>query len=526
MAKSSKNENTKKYAIDLSRVFFVCHIIVLFLFPFQLNAMVENDSMLVHDSAIVHDSAFTQDSTIVHDSTVVQNSSEEMPADTTEEERPLWLEVLIWPFSNIIQPALSAAIYPVSTPLKYAFKNRVIDKGVNLISFGKEKNIFIYPTFDLTPGASTHMGVVYRHRHLFLKSDYFVFNFSLYANSDWRSSIRYSKDKLFNTKLLFGTRLSFDANRNSSFYIPMTYEAFTQTDSSISFESRLTHPLPNTNNWGATILFNARFVNTDLPDVNDTILTYHPTYYVKDRGVYQDYNEKRVQFSLQFDNTDLPFVPSKGSRVIWNIGYSWVSNYSDLDLELPWRKEKNHDYYYLEFIYQHYFLLGTSPQYLLSVSEAREIRRKYADFSWDESVRLWNPQKMKDLLLDRKVIALQFRYRNMFEMQKGGAPFQAFPTLNSRYPLRGYTSSLVAPALAGLSLEYRWPVDRYIDGVFFNEYALFSDKFYSWKSENLRNSWGLGVRVRSPDMFFFRGQIGFHGLHGISLIITISPEFN
>lgn len=146
MAKSSKNENTKKYAIDLSRVFFVCHIIVLFLFPFQLNAMVENDSMLVHDSAIVHDSAFTQDSTIVHDSTVVQNSSEEMPAVTTEEERPLWLEVLIWPFSNIIQPALSAAIYPVSTPLKYAFNNRVIDKAVNLISFGKDKNAFLYPT--------------------------------------------------------------------------------------------------------------------------------------------------------------------------------------------------------------------------------------------------------------------------------------------------------------------------------------------------------------------------------------------
>ena len=146
-------EKPENNALDLSRGFLICFLIV-FLLPFSLNA------------------------TEVNDSSEVQVPLEIVQDTVSEEERPVWLEMLIWPFSNIIQPALSAAIYPVSTPLKYAFKNRVIDKGVNLISFGKEKNIFIYPTFNLTPGASTQMGVVYRHRNMFLNLDYFVFNFS------------------------------------------------------------------------------------------------------------------------------------------------------------------------------------------------------------------------------------------------------------------------------------------------------------------------------------------------------------
>ena len=33
------------------------------------------------------------------------------------------------------------------------------------------------------------------------------------------------------------------------------------------------------------------------------------------------------------------------------------------------------------------------------------------------------------------------------------------------------------------------------------------------------------VRVRKPDMFWFRVQFGFHGLHGVNLVMTIAPEY-
>ena len=503
MAKTPIIENIKNSPVDRSIGF---HIVIFLLVFLSLNAQASSNE----------------------DSLVSPPESEELEKKVSTQEladRPVWLEALIWPFSHIFQPILSAAVFPIVTPLRYAFSNRVVDKGINLASFGKEKNILIYPTFNLKPGSTTEMALIYRHRNLFFDLNYLVLSFSLYANGDWDSNVRYSKNNIFKTDFMSSSRIGIQRDRNSSFVIPNTTESFTQTDSSFYIESGLTHVLPHAKNWNASLSFNLRFANADLPDVYDSILTDHPSFYVRDRGVYQDFVEKRIHFSLQFDNTDAPFVPSKGSRVIWNIGYSWVSDYSNLHLDLPWRKEKSHDYYYTEFVYQHYFLLGKSVQYMLSMAEAREIRRKTTGFSWDDAVRLWNPEQMKELLLDRKVIALQFRFRNLTEVEEGGAPFSAIPNLNSRFPLRGYTTSLTAFSLMGLSFEYRWPIDRYIDGVFFNEYALFSDKFYNWKTKNLRNSWGFGVRVRSPDMFFFRTQIGFHGLHGIALVLTVSSEF-
>lgn len=503
MAKTPIIENSKNNTVDRGFRFTICLFLVLFI---SLGAQASSNENSLDESPAAEESK---------------------KEDNTDEntERPMWLDVLIWPLSHIVQPVLSAAVFPIATPLAYAFSNGVIDKGINLVSFGKEKNILIYPTFNLKPGATTQMAFVYRHRNLFIDLNYLVMNFSLYANGDWSSTLRYSKKNIFGSDFSLGTRMGIDADRNSSFVIPNTYESFTQTDSSFYVGSELTHLLPKTKNWSATLLFNLHFFKFDLPDVYDSVLTNHPTFFVRDRGVYQKSFEKRIEFSLQYDNTDASFVPSKGSRAIWSMGYSFVSDYSDLNLNIPWRKEKNHDYYYTEFIYQHYFLLGTSPRYMLSSRESRDIRRKAADFSWSEAARLLDSDKMKDLLFDRKVLAMQVRYRNLFEVEEGGAPFSSFPRLNSAYPLRGYTTTLTAFSLVGLSLEYRWPIDRYIDGVFFNEYALFSDKFYNWKSENLRNSWGFGIRVRTADMFFFRAQVGFHGGHGIALILTLSSEF-
>ena len=76
------------------------------------------------------------------------------------------------------------------------------------------------------------------------------------------------------------------------------------------------------------------------------------------------------------------------------------------------------------------------------------------------------------------------------------------------------------------SCEYRWPVDRFVDGVLFDEYAVIAPTFGSWFTKGrLYNSWGFGVRVRQPNLYLFRVQLGFHGLHGVNLVITIAPEF-
>lgn len=445
--------------------------------------------------------------------------------ETQEQSHSPLLEVLIWPFSKVFQPLLNVAIYPLSAPLRYAFEHRVIDKGINFFSFGESKNIFAYPTFNLKPGTTTQIGGTYRHRRVFFPEDYLVVNASLYANSDIRTNIRYSKGRFLNTRFLFGLKFGVHANRDDSFIIPMTYESFVQTDTSMYVEARLSRVIPGLQKWSFGLFLDQSYHNSDIPDTQDSVLIEHPSYSVYDRGVYQDFFTNKVKAQIQYDNLDFPFIPTKGTRIIWSYSHFFISDYKNLAFEVPEKNKKNHNFSIFEFVFQHYFMLGTSKRYQLNTQEIRDLRKKFVDFTWDESIRLWNPEKVMGMLFNRKVIAVQYRFKHMLEAEKGGAPHMAFPVLNSRFPLRGYSSALAAPSIMGLSLEYRWPVDRYVDGVFFNEYAIFTDHLDHWKKSSLRQSWGLGVRIRSPSMFFFRTSVGFHGLHGVEVVITIAPEF-
>ena len=92
-------------------------------------------------------------------------------------------------------------------------------------------------------------------------------------------------------------------------------------------------------------------------------------------------------------------------------------------------------------------------------------------------------------------------------------------------PLRGYTRDYFAYNMVGLSCEYRWPLVDMVDGVVFNEYGLFGRSWNEPQLKNLRNSWGFGIRMREPDQFFSRMEIGFHGLDGFAITLTINPEF-
>ena len=257
---------------------------------------------------------------------------------------------------------------------------------------------------------------------------------------------------------------------------------------------------------------------------------------IQDRGLYQKHFQYPLGVQISFDNLDFPYAPSKGYKIVLSGDYIFVKKYrgvryDELGLEGDYEGQvlkdggMNHDYISSELIFQKYFYFGKAQQYVMSASEGRKNRRFYTDFSWNEAARVWSPGNVKENLLERRVIALQYRLVSIYEMEEGGAPFNAFPTLNARFPLRGYGGFLMAKNLMGLSAEYRWPVDRYVDGVIFDEYALFSDEINDWSFDRFLNSWGFGVRVRRPDMYFFRLQFGFHGIQGIKLVLTVSPEF-
>lgn len=466
-----------------------------------------------------------------------ENSQKTVEPESVHDTPMSWRDYVAWPFIHILQPIFGIAVYPIAQPIHYAFDNGVIDKSVDLITFGKEKNILLYPTMNLKPGSSTMLGFSYRHRSMLLNRDYFVLEPQYFANGDIYVSLRYAKQNLFGLPLYAAFRYQQDWNRDAFFVIPGTKEQFTQPDSTVQFNWRLSTPLTKDGHWNvegsATVMYN----NVGLPDnMSDSVLL-DSSYWVEARGLYQKKFLFPFELSLTFDNLDFAYAPSKGSRFNARVGYVHVQRYRGMNFDefnLTGVHHRanfgddggNHDYMGTSIMFQHYFYLGRkSSSFIMSNAEARKNRKFYLDFNWDEALRVWHPDNVVNTLFERRVLAVQFRMESTWEMEKGESPFNAVQVVSGRYPLRGYGNVFGDYHVMGLSMEYRWPIDKYVDGVVFDEYAMHTTEFDEWSFDKYYNSWGFGVRVRKPDMFWFRVQFGFHGLHGVNLVLTIAPEF-
>lgn len=444
-------------------------------------------------------------------------------------------EILSWPFIHVVQPFFGSLVYPISAPLQYAIDNGVVDKAVELITFGSNKNILIYPVLNLKPGSSTMLGVCYRHRNIFIEGDYGVFEGHYFANSDVEVKLRYSKQGLWNKKMYGSVNVNLDMNRDDFFVIPGTKSLFHQSDTLLTIGAKLGFPITESRNLNLSFGSDFDYHLANFTDIKDSVLD-DAKYSIADRGLYQNHFEIPLYANIVFDNLDFPYAPSRGQRISLKASYVFTSDYggiSEENLAQAGLKRsgalkdggKNHDYISLDAFYQIYFFIGRADKYVLSAKEGRKTRKFYTDFSWNEVLRVWRPENLVETLFEHRVLAFQLRFMGMWEVEKGGAPYSAYHLLDARYPLRGYADSWASPFILGFSAEYRWPIDRLVDGVVFDEYAIISDKINHWSKKNLYNSWGFGVRVRKPDMFLFRMQFAFHGLHGINLVLTIAPEF-
>lgn len=461
--------------------------------------------------------------------------------DSQDEPSLSVVDVIAWPFTHILQPIFSLAVYPMAEPIHYAFDNGVFEKSVDLITVGENKNILIYPAMNLKPGSSTMLGVFYRHRSLFLDHDYLVLEPYYYANGDFYFGLRYSKQDIFGLPLYATFRLQQYMDRDANFILPGTKEAFIQPDSSLNLNFRLSFPLNKNKTWSLSFSSELDLMRASLPDNAKDSILIDDKFPISSRGLYQDFTQIPLEMALYFDNLDYSFAPTRGSRFTLGARYYFVRDYEGVKFNEVFYDDdgkeishehykfkddkKNHDYIRTEMVFQHYFYLGKAKQFHLSVKEARQSRKFYLDFSLDETLRTWHPDNVMTTLFERRVLAFQFRLTDIWEMERGEAPYSSFPWMNTRFPLRGYNGAWANNHIMGLSMEYRWPVDRFVDGVVFNEYGLHASEFDEWSFDRYYNSWGFGVRVRQPDMFLFRIQFGFHGLHGVNLVITIAPEY-
>jgi len=427
------------------------------------------------------------------------------------EYKNLLLTIVSWPFVHIIQPTVEFLIYPVIPPLIYVSREDLIERGGNLITYGERKQITFYPIINASLGNSANIGFSYWHKELFLDNDNIFISPHRYINADWDASMRYKKGEILGTSFYSRWSANYKELGNNSFRNSEGVKLFF-ADSSFTLSSNLGFNLFG--NWGLEFGVSGNFHRFDFPSLRDTIIDSE---YVSNRGFYKRFESYPLTLALSCNSIDEPYSATRGNKFSVSYSYVPVSSYSGT---------RDHNYHVAESRFVLYSLLG-NKSYAMTVAESDANREKLKNLSFAEAIEILNPINIKEVILDRRVLITQLKARYMIEENKGKAPFVAMSRLGGNFPLRAYSDGYFTGAIvAGISNEYRWPIDRYADMLIFNEYGIYSNDFGHLSSFALRNSYGFGFRVRTPKLFISRFALAFHGAHGISMILTTKPEYD
>jgi len=428
------------------------------------------------------------------------------------EQKSLFLTVVSWPLVHIVQPAVEFLMYPVIPPLVYMSRENLIEKGQNLITYGENKQIMFYPLINVKPGNESNIGFAYWHSDLFMQNDNLFLSPHLYINSDYDAALRYIKKNIFGSSFYWGFGANYYADGDNGFR-DLKGVTYSYADSSVLFNQYVGFSLNE--DWGLGFGLGLNFYRFDLPSINNVIVEGEN---VSDRGFYRHFNGYPLSVSLSYNSLDEPYAATKGSKFSLGYAYTPISRYNG---------SRDHNYHVIEGRLVHYSLLG-NKSYAMTVAESNANLEKLKNLSLSEAIEMLNPISIKEEnILDRRILITQIKARSVIEENEDKAPFTAMGRIGGNFPLRAYSDGYIAaPLVAGVSAEYRWPIDRFADALIFNEYGIYGRDFSRLTSENLKNSYGFGFRIRTPRFFIARFSIAFHGLQGVTLIFTTRPEYN
>jgi outer membrane protein assembly factor BamA len=346
--------------------------------------------------------------------------------------------------------------------------------------------------------------------------DRFVSSFQYYVNGDYRFRAYLIRRDVWGD---LDAKVSFTLNRvdNTVFYQPDVNTLYFYAANSETYSLQFEHPLllafqaraaahlrVNRHHDAPPSLFGANTLTSDFfRDPETGVLDPQGRY----RGLNQDFNDRILQLTLLRDTRNNENIPVAGS---------WF------DLSGYWHDaDKNHDFYEWKGRYTKFFKLGRE-RYEISPAE----ERKRAGVNLNQFIRELELQRLRQQIFSRKVVVAHVYAAQSYELPGNSMPVYGLQTLGNDTPLRGYPGPRFRNyAVAATSLEYRFPILRIMDGSLFNEYGLYGRSLDDLEIENLKNSWGFGIRVRRPDMFLFRVEVGFHGFSGMTLNATADAPF-
>lgn len=471
--------------------------------------------------AAVPDPPLTADSTASRDS-LSQNATALDSAETLVDTAATLvyeyvanptLQLLTWPVEKLLVPAVDAALTPTKAPLRYLLNENVIDRTIDLISFGDEDVVMTYPTLGLAPGTGTRTGVTLRHNALFGRpQEKLVAYLLVYVNGDMRFRTYATASELFGTD--WGLKGSASIKRQKNAYVnqPGTSKTWYYSDSSEYYMAQISHPL-GLGFVGRGAGYLKRYRLGKAPPQEDELESdffrngdgeIDPGM----RGLEQSFWDRIAQFTLERDTRNNPHITLAGSNLEANGRYHFT--------------DQGHDFIEGNFTYTKYFKLG-SERYEITRAE----EKKDGGMTLKRVLRQMEIEKLRTTIFNRKVVAVRWVAARSWELPGHSMPVYGLQTLGNDTPLRGYSGPRFRDmAVAGMSMEYRFPIMRLVDGVIFDEYGVIGPDFSTaFDFDRIKNSWGFGLRVRRPDIFLFRAELGFHGAKGAVLTLSTGAAY-
>jgi outer membrane protein assembly factor BamA len=302
--------------------------------------------------------------------------------------------------------------------------------------------------------------------------------------------------------------------KNASVNQPGTNGFLYYSDTSTLAQVQLSHPV----GWGFQVGGAFGFFHTRLgrappnPDARppdpdfffDPVAdSVNPGY----RGLGQSFSDRMWAVGISRDTRNNENITLAGSRL------SMFWRYHDVALD--------HDFHEWQGHFTKFFKLG-KERYEVTDEEEREM----GDLRIGKFLRQLEYDKLRRQIFSRKVVVVRVYGGQSFELPGNSMPLYGLQTLGNDTPLRGYSGSRFRHyAVGGLSTEYRFPVMRLMDGVLFNEYGVTGRSWEDIDYLKAKNSWGFGIRVRRPDIFLFRAEVGIHGFSGMVFNLSVDAPF-
>jgi hypothetical protein len=426
------------------------------------------------------------------------------------------LQVATWPVQNVLAPGAEFLTYPAQPPMRYFIEENVIDRSVGLFQFGHGGDISVYPTVSLASGTGSRTGVTMRDESPFDRdTERLVGYFQYYVNGDYRMRSYLAGRSLLGTPLQGKVAVGINRFESATYYLPDVNTSYAHANHSETYETQLDAPT-----WAefylrsGFTLRNNRF--DEAPDAFAQNNQLEGGFFrdengdttAESRGFNQDFFDRIWLVGLVRDTRNNENITLDGSR----FEAAWY--YHDADL--------NHDFHEWQVDYTKYFKLG-AERYEITDREERQR----GGTSVSRFLRRLEYQRLRQSIFSRKVLVTHVFAGQSYEVSGNRMPYYGLQALGNSTPLRAYPGSRYRDyAVLAAGGEYRFPILRIMDGTLFNEYGVFGASMGQLDFvDNLRNSWGFGIRVRQPDMFLFRIEMAFRGLSGAVLNVNADTPF-